>query len=209
MSKNEKSLRDARHPNRQVQRTCSWIYEALLLLMDEKPYDKITVSDIIEKAGIARQTFYRNFKDKNEVIVQYFTNIFNSELLTVENINEKDKQENIVLTFNIKYMVAHSENIKKLLTIVGIEDLFSDSFKEWHNMLFNQKKNKLNKEAQLAYWYKIHYQITGIIIVIMDWFKNDMPLSVNNLVKLLNFYTVDTEILYSNVPNIKIKIIEK
>jgi len=201
MSKNEKS------PNRQVQRTCSWIYEALLLLMDEKPYDKITVSDIIEKAGIARQTFYRNFKDKNEVVIQYFTNIFNSELLTVENINEKDKHENIVLTFNIKYMVDHSKNIKKLLTIVGIEDLFTDSFKEWHNMLFNQKKNKLNKEAQLAYWYKIHYQITGIIIVIMDWFKNDMPLPVNNLVKLLNFYTVDTEMLYSNVPNIKIKII--
>ncbi|MCL2266839.1 MAG: hypothetical protein FWC17_03635, partial [Treponema sp.] len=71
------------------------------------------------------------------------------------------------------------------------------------------KKNKLNKEAQLAYWYKINYQITGIIIVIMDWFKNDMPLSVNNLIKLLNFYTVDTGILYSNVPNIKINIIEK
>ncbi|MCL2186406.1 MAG: TetR/AcrR family transcriptional regulator [Treponema sp.] len=207
MSKNEKSS-DERLPNRQVQRTCSWIFEALLLLMDEKPYDKITVTDIIEKAGIARQTFYRNFKDKNEVIVKYFTNIFNSELLTIENINKKDKQENIILTFNIKYMINHRANIKKLLTIVGIKDLFTDSFTEWHNMLFNQKKNKLNKEAQLVYWYKIHYQITGIIIVIMDWFKNDMPLPVSNLVRLLNFYTVDTKTIFSNVPNIKIKIID-
>jgi len=202
MSKNVKS------PNRQVQRTCSWIFEALLLLMDEKPYDKISVSDIIIKAGIARQTFYRNFKDKEEVIVQYFSNIFNSELLTIENTNEKDKQENIVLTFNIKYMVNHRNNIKKLLTIVGIKDFFTDSFDEWHKMLYNQRKNKLNKESQLAYWYKIHYQITGIIIVIMDWFKNDMPLPIDNLVKLLNFYTVDTKTIYENVPNIKIKIIE-
>jgi len=207
MSKIEKPRNQS--VNRQVQRTCSWIFEALLILMDEKPFGSITVTDIIEKAGIARQTFYRNFKDKNEVIIKYFTNIFNSELLTVENINEKDKKDNIILTFNIKYMINHRNNIKKLLTIAGIEDLFTDSFKEWHNMLFNQKKNKLNKEAQLAYWYKINYQITGIIIVIMDWFKNDMPLSVNNLIKLLNFYTVDTGILYSNVPNIKINIIEK
>ena len=206
MSINEKSPDKI---NRQVQRTCSWILEALLLLMNEKPYEKITVSDIIEKAGIARQTFYRNFKDKNEVIIKYFTKIFNSELLTVENINEKDKQENIILTFNIKYMVNHRNDIKKLLTIAGIEDLFTDSFKEWHNMLFNKKKNKLNKEAQLVYWYKINYQITGIILVIMDWFKNDMPLPINNLAKILNFYTVDTGILYSNIPNIKIDIIEK
>jgi len=202
MSKIEKKIR----PNRQVQRTCSWIFEALLLLMNEKSYNKITVSDIIEKAGIARQTFYRNFKDKDEVVFKYFSNIFNSEFLSIENINDVDKHEDIILTFNIKYMVSHRDNTKKLLSIAGIEDLFTDSFKEWHNMLFNQKKNKLNKEAQLAYRYKIHYQITGIIIVIMDWFKNDMPLSVSNLEKLLNFYTVDTNILYANVPNIKIKI---
>jgi hypothetical protein len=202
MSKNEKL------PNRQVQRTCSWILEAILLLMEQKPYEKITVSDIVDKAGIARQTFYRNFKDKDEVIVKYFANIFNSELLSLESTSEKDKKDNIVLTFNIKYMVTHQKSLKKLLTIVGIKELFTDSFNEWQNLLFSQRKNKLNKEAQLAYQYKIYYQITGIIIVIMEWFINDMPIPVNNLVKLLNFFTVDTSTFYTNVPNIKIKIID-
>jgi hypothetical protein len=198
---------DSKLPNRQVQRTCSWILEAILLLMDEKPYDKITVSDIVVKAGIARQTFYRNFKDKDEVIVKYFSNIFNEEMLTVESISEKDRQENIILTFNIKYMVNHRINLKKLLSIAGIEELFADSFSEWQNLLITQKKNKLNKEAQIAYRYKIFYQITGILIVIMDWFKNDMPVTVDKLVDLLNFYTVDTKTIYTSGPNIKIRII--
>jgi AcrR family transcriptional regulator len=105
--------KDEKMPNRQVQRTCSWILEAVMLLMDEKPYDKITVSDIVEKAGIARQTFYRNFKDKDEVIVRYFSTIFNSEMLSVENISGKDNQDTIVLTFNIKYMVNHRTNLEK------------------------------------------------------------------------------------------------
>ena len=208
MSTNKKQPRQGTLPNRQVQRTCSWILEAILLLMNEKPYDKITVSDIVKKAGIARQTFYRNYKDKDEVIVQYFANIFNSELLNLENTSIKDKQDNMVLTFNIKYMVTHRANLKKLLTIVRIEDLFTDSFNEWQNLLFNQRKNKLNKEVQLVYQYKIYYQITGIIIVIMEWFRNDMPIPIDNLVKLLNFFTVDTKPLYTNIPNIKIKIIE-
>ncbi|MDR0442105.1 MAG: TetR/AcrR family transcriptional regulator [Treponema sp.] len=199
---------DSRLPNRQVQRTCSWILEAILLLIDEKPYDKITVSDIINKAGIARQTFYRNYKDKDEVVMRYFSNIFNNEMLIVESNSEKDKPDNIILTFNIKYMVNHRTNLKKLLTIVGIENLFADSFSEWQNLLISQKKNKLTREAQIAYRYKIFYQITGILIVIMDWFKNDMPVSIDNLMKLLNFYTVDTKSLYTNVPNIKIKLID-
>jgi hypothetical protein len=129
-------------------------------------------------------------------------------LLSVENISEKNKQDNIVLTFNIKYMVHHHASLKKLLTIVGIENLFSNSFNEWQNLLINQRKNKLNKEAQLVYKYKIYYQITGIIIVIMDWFKNDMPASVDNLVTILNLFTVDTKKLYANIPNIEIKIID-
>jgi hypothetical protein len=195
-------------PNRQVQRTCSWILEAVMLLMDEKSYDKITVSDIVEKAGIARQTFYRNFKDKDEVIVRYFANIFNSEMLSVENIARKDNQDTIVLTFNIKYMVNNRTNLEKLLSIVGIEKMFTDSFTEWQNLLISRGKSKLNKEAQAVYRFKIYYQIPGILIVIMDWFKNDMPVSIDKLVKILNFFTVDTKKLYPNVPNIEIKIID-
>ena len=193
--------------NRQVQRTCSWILEAVLLLMDEKPYNKITVSDITEKAGIARQTFYRNFKDKDEVIIKYFANIFNSEMLEVENISGKNKQDMIVLTFNIKYMVEHRANLMKMLSIVGIEDIFADSFSEWQNFLFNKKKSRLNPQTQFVYRYKLFYQITGIVVVIMDWFKNNMPVSVDELLALLNHFTVDTKAHHTSVPNIKIRII--
>ena len=196
-------------PNRQVQRTCSWILEAVLLLIDEKPYDNITVSDITKKAGIARQTFYRNYKDKDEVIIEYFKNIFSSESIAVENINDKNKFENILLTFNIKYMIKHQKNLKKMMKSVGgIENLFMDRFNDWQEMLMKQGKKKMDSEMLLIYRYKIYYQITGILRILLDWFKNDMPLPINDLVKLLNYFTIDTKTHYENVPNIKIKIID-
>jgi hypothetical protein len=201
-------LKEKKVPNRQVQRTCSWIFEAVLLLLNEKQYDKITVSDITTKAGIARQTFYRNYKDKDEVIIQYFANIFISEFMTMESIENKNKQENILLTFNIKYMVKHHANLKKIMSAIGIENLFLERFTEWQEMLIKQGYKKLNKEMQLIYRYKLIYQITGILRIILDWFKNDMPKPVNDLVKLLNYLTVDTKTHYTDVPNIKIKIIE-
>lgn len=40
--------------------------------MKTTPVDKITVKDIVEGAGVARQTFYRNFLDKYDLINWYF-----------------------------------------------------------------------------------------------------------------------------------------
>lgn len=40
--------------------------------MRTTPVDKITVKDIVEGCGLTRQTFYRNFKDKYDLINWYF-----------------------------------------------------------------------------------------------------------------------------------------
>lgn len=40
--------------------------------MKTTPMDKITVKDIVEGCGVTRQTFYRNFKDKYDLINWYF-----------------------------------------------------------------------------------------------------------------------------------------
>lgn len=39
------------------------IYDAFFLLLKEKDIDKITVSDIIKKAGIVRSTFYNHYEN--------------------------------------------------------------------------------------------------------------------------------------------------
>lgn len=40
--------------------------------MKTTPVDKITVKDIVEGCAVSRQTFYRNFKDKYDLINWYF-----------------------------------------------------------------------------------------------------------------------------------------
>ena len=35
--------------------------EALLKLMEKKPFNEINVSELCEKAGVARASFYRNY----------------------------------------------------------------------------------------------------------------------------------------------------
>ena len=48
------------------------ITEAARKLVLEKKVKKLTVKDIVEGCGLTRQTFYRNFKDKYDLINWYF-----------------------------------------------------------------------------------------------------------------------------------------
>ena len=38
------------------------IYDAFFLLLKEKSVDRITVSDVVKKAGIVRSTFYNHYE---------------------------------------------------------------------------------------------------------------------------------------------------
>jgi len=46
--------------------------DALEACMGEAPLERITVKQITEKCGVSRQTFYRNFTDKYDLINWYF-----------------------------------------------------------------------------------------------------------------------------------------
>ena len=47
----------------------SLMVEALLLLLENKEYDSITVKEICEKAGVNRSTFYMHYDTKDDLLV--------------------------------------------------------------------------------------------------------------------------------------------
>lgn len=49
--------------------------DAMKICMKKMPVEKITVKEIVEACGTTRQTFYRNFQDKYDLINWYFDKI--------------------------------------------------------------------------------------------------------------------------------------
>ena len=49
--------------------------EAMKICMKTMPVEKITVKEIVAECGTTRQTFYRNFQDKYDLINWYFDRI--------------------------------------------------------------------------------------------------------------------------------------
>ena len=200
-------LKNSGKPNRQVERTKSWIFDALMLLMDEKPYSKITVSDITERAGIARQTFYYNYDEKDDVVFEYLHNTINTEeLLNIEKIKKDDKQNNIALVFDHKYMIKHKKILKKIISVVDVENRIIREMKKFPMSLLKQYKEDLSADEYLICRYKIYYQITGSLSMLFDWFMNDMPMPIEAIVAMINAMNIPKTIQYRNIPSIVVRL---
>jgi AcrR family transcriptional regulator len=50
-----------------VRRTRDALGDALVELMQEKPFDSITVQDVLDRANVGRSTFYSHFSDKEDL----------------------------------------------------------------------------------------------------------------------------------------------
>ena len=62
-------------------RTKQKFVTAMTGLMGEKPLDKITVKEIVEKSGMTRQTFYRCFLDKYDLVNWHFERLAEKSFL--------------------------------------------------------------------------------------------------------------------------------
>src|SRR5215210_5394843 len=52
-----------------VRRTRDSLGDALIALMQEKPFDTITVQDVLDRARVSRSTFYSHYSDKDDLLM--------------------------------------------------------------------------------------------------------------------------------------------
>ena len=88
-------LRMNNKESNQLTRECLQL--ALIHLMAEQPYEKITVSEIVRRAGVSRTAFYRNYTDKEDF----------SKVVTLKDIEAKDWN----LSPN-RYIDYHKEEVR-------------------------------------------------------------------------------------------------
>lgn len=84
-----------------VQKTYQQLVNAMIELLTEKELDNLSVSEICEKAGVHRATFYKHFNDKSEFINYCFVNQLSN--ISLDELIKNPTPENI--RSGIKYVV--------------------------------------------------------------------------------------------------------
>lgn len=78
------------------------ITNALLELMKTEDYDKISITDIVNKAGLSRVTYYRHFNSKEDILIRFFDNA-KSKFLEMNKVSGPDTNELVILNLFIYF----------------------------------------------------------------------------------------------------------
>ena len=77
MSGNETEAKTAGSKmDRRILRTRDTLGNALVELIREKPFEEITVQEILDRAGVGRSTFYTHYRDKNDLFLSDVEDFF-------------------------------------------------------------------------------------------------------------------------------------
>lgn len=69
MSRNAQASTPGPKIDRRIRRTRDALGDALLKLMQEKPFETVTVQQVLDEAGVGRSTFYAHYRDKNDLFL--------------------------------------------------------------------------------------------------------------------------------------------
>ena len=72
--------------DRRIQRTRQSLRTALLELIKEKDYDAISIEEITERANVGRATFYLHYKDKEDLLLEEFSEMANEKVQVLSEI---------------------------------------------------------------------------------------------------------------------------
>ena len=137
-----------------------YITDALFSLMKKKDYNNISITEICEKAGTGRMSFYRNFESKENIIKKWITtttdNFLQNSDISYKNDSTKD--------YFIK-LFTHLDKYKNETFLIYKAGLF--------NLLKNEFDDKLIKLHQKEYEnYKSYFIAGGIFNVYYFWLIN-------------------------------------
>jgi len=134
------------------QYTKHYIVEALGILLESKDFADISVKEIVEKAGVGRATFYRNFQDKESVLIYKFQTIGKIFEDRISKSKEPATQEEFYYYLaKMLCVLQENKNLMKNIFKSKVDYLYFNFLNTSLKFLFEMKRNTKNDFVHLGY----------------------------------------------------------
>lgn len=163
--------------DRRSKRTRKLLSNALIALMMEKRYNKITVQDIIDRADVGRSTFYAHYQDKDDLLVSDFEDMLNG---LEQHLGEDG--ETTSATFStlamFRHVGEHSELYKALIWGGAGEFFFKKIQLHLSKRVEDHLATQITDQEVLPLLPVIaNYLVGSFLTLIQWWIDNDRPYS--------------------------------
>lgn len=152
------------------------IVTALLRLMEVKSYSDISITEITNLAGVSRMAYYRNYKNKDEILINY---LVDKEKMLLGKIG--GETADTVRSMLVLIAEFFQENM------LVIEAIFNAGL---GHLLTNMLGERINNyfpvvAADSAGRFAVHYYVGAILAVFKLWFDDGMKETVEEIADIL------------------------
>ncbi|SET40220.1 transcriptional regulator, TetR family [Natronincola peptidivorans] len=148
------------------------IYESAYFLFKEKGFDKVSVDSIVERAGVAKGSFYVHFSTKNDLIATFI-----NEYVSKVDLDYKAYVESFsVDTKAADILIALAEKTADVIT----KDIGFDKMRIVYELLITKTQNA---SALLSYNRELYKIIQAIVAQGVQQGEFSTELSVNTIAK--------------------------
>ena len=154
-----------------------YIVQALFKLMSSYEYNKISVTEIAEKAGVGRATFYRYFKRKEDIIVYYFDH-YKKEFIFSQHLYPRCKDDYVKVVTSVLTLFKQNTEPIRLLRKARLEYLYLDYLNKNFAKMFAEDYPDSSEYAPTLY--------AGMLFnVSMKWLDEDCREDISKLAELI------------------------
>ena len=152
------------------------IETALLLLMEEKEFKDISITDIVKRSGVSRTAYYRNYSSKEDIL--------NTHLNTVVKATTDEMDFTIYAEYNFKFWYSlfdQLSNYKKIYSVLinaGFEGVILTSIN--NVLLASHPKQDITSKLK----YDIYFWSGAIYNILIEWMRSDMKESIEEMAQI-------------------------
>lgn len=157
-----------------ITKTHKALVDTVMALLEKKPFQKITVSDICQNSMVSRATFYLHFEDKYQLL-SYCLQLEQERLL--DSVQEQEPRDFIYS------ILARVQEKYKVYRNLFLSDINQELFKMFHNY-FSGFLGKMLEECE-----KQGVQLAGPIPIISVYYSNGLS--------GLTFWWIESDFRYS------------
>ncbi len=159
------------------------IAEAMLEVMKIYDYKEITVTQITQEAQVSRKTFYRHFRDKDEVLKHLFDSLYQECISSITNRGIHHYWDVVQCFFD--FWEKHSETLKLMNQSNLLPQLFEESYGRSFEVFRSVKSEDIAEHYKAQLPYLLAYSIGGMNSMLIKWIENGMSIPSSTLISCL------------------------
>ncbi len=153
--------------------TQKMIAQALKELMNQKAFQKISVSDIMKQCDMRRQTFYYHFQDKYELLAWIYQSDTKEQIADFLDYERWDA----ILAQLFHYFYDHQTFYKNALSVTEQNDFGDYLFQELHGLFMYVIKDLSHNPSSDQLNYQATFFAHGFVGMTKDWLLKSCPTS--------------------------------